>query len=96
MFFVEDDNVVQTFPTKCPDHPLTNGILPWAPGSCWRVFKSKTSDGAFEVFVKDGVIVPNNVFGGVIEGKGFTELLNGPLRVRPGTNAQMQDLTAIM
>lgn len=61
-----------------------------------RVLETKAFDGLLELFAEDGIIITDDIFCGVIESKGLTKLLDGPLRMRFGTDSKMQYLSPIM
>ena len=82
MLFIEDDYMIQALSAQCANDPLSDWILPWASGGSRGVFESKAFYRFFELFAEDSIVIPNDISCSFIKGKGFTKLLNGPLRVR--------------
>ena len=82
VLFIENNHMVKTLSKKRANYTFGKWILPWASWCSWRVFKTKLSYGFFELIAIDAIIITDNIFCGFIKSKGFTELLNGPLRVR--------------
>ena len=82
MLLTDDDHMVKTLPAKCANNSFAKRILPWASRGSWCVFKAKLFYSLFELIAIDSIIIMDNIFSGFIESKGFTKLLNCPLRVR--------------
>ncbi len=77
MPFVQDDHVIEAFPSQRAHHSFGNGILPGRVRGGWRVFQAETFNGSVEIVTEYFVIVSNDVFRGIIKSKGFAKLLNG-------------------
>jgi len=96
VFFIENDHMVQTLTAQRTHDPFSDWILPWASGGSRRVFESKAFYRFFELFAEDSIVIPNDILGSFIKGKGFTKLLNGPLRVRIWRNTIVYYFESIM
>jgi len=64
--------------------------------SGWRVLQAQALDVLLELFAEDGIVVPDDISGRFIKRKGLSKLLDGPLRVRLGTDGEVQDLSPVM
>ena len=82
MLFIENNHMVKAFSAKSANYSFAEWILPWASWGGGFIFQTKPSYGLLEFVTIDTIIITDNIFCGFIESKGFTKLLNGPLRVR--------------
>ncbi len=89
MLFVENDHMVETLPAKCADDPFANWILPWTSWGSRCVFQTEISYLLLEVSTEYFIIISDDIFCGFIKSKGFTKLLNCPLRVRICSNRKV-------
>ena len=96
MLLTDDDHMVKTLPAKCANNSFAKRILPWTSWCSWCVFKPKSLYGLLELMAEDFIIITYHIFGGFIESKGFTKLLNCPLRVRICSNRKVEYSTSIV
>ena len=89
MFFVENDQVIQTFLAKCADDTFGDRILPRTSWRSRRIFQAKVPDVLFEIITEYFVVVMDNIFDYFVESKCFTKLLNSLLRVRVCSNRKV-------
>ena len=77
---VEDDAVVEAFSAKGSPEALDVGVLPRRFGRSLEGFDAHVFNMIVEDVTKDGVSIPQKVFGRGVFGKSVSDLLSGPGR----------------
>jgi len=89
---IEDDHMVEAFPTDRPDHPLDKWVLPWGSLSGPNLFDSQRCYPAHEDGAVDPVSIPDEILGGRVPGESLNDLLACPCRSRVGGDVEVDDL----
>ena len=82
VLLVQWDDVISALSAERADDPFANWILPGTSVCRGCVFQTENSYLLLEVSTEYFIIISDDIFCGFIKSKGFTKLLNGPLRVR--------------
>ncbi len=75
---IEDNNVIQAFSSHGTDHSLHIGVLPRASKRRRAIANAHGGELFFECRAKDGVIIPDQMFGRGVPRKSFNKLLSCP------------------
>ena len=92
----DDDDVVEAFPPKGPDHALAVRILPRGPRRGEDLLNSHRTHSTNEVRAIDLVSAPNDVLRRRVVGEGVDQLLPCPLRRRTLGDVEVQDASMLM
>jgi hypothetical protein len=63
MFFVQNDDVVQAFPTEGTDQAFGHGILPRSTRGNEFLFQAQALDSVDEIGAIDGISIPEQITG---------------------------------
>src|SRR4051794_36092546 len=93
---VENDDVVQALAPNRADHALDVGSLPGRARCRKHLFDSHGLDLLHKLLAEDPVPVAQQIAGCGLPGKGFPQLVRGPLGGRMSRDRKMQDATSMM
>jgi hypothetical protein len=96
MPLVEDDDVVEEFPTKAANHPLHIGILPRRARSRDDLIDAQTFNPSRNPLTDNAIAVSNQITWSCIERKRLNELLSCPVGRRMFRDVEVDNAPSIM
>ena len=93
---VQDEEVVQTFPSHRTDESFTDGIRSWGFEGGFNLLGSAGSGHGRKLFTILLVIVANEILGMLAPGCGFPKLLSRPGISWMAGNSRMLDFPSLM
>jgi hypothetical protein len=96
MPLVEDDDVVEEFPTKAANHPLHIGILPRRARGRDDLIDAQAFNPSRNPLTDNAIAVSNQITWSRIERKRLNELLSCPLGRRMFRDVEVDNSPSIM
>ena len=94
--FVESNDVIQALAANRADHPFDIATLPGRARGRKHLLDAHCLPLLNELPPEDPITIPQQIAGSGVPGKGFAQLLRGPLGGRMCCNSEMQDAPAVV
>src|ERR1700745_3072805 len=94
--FIEHEHMVQALPPNGTNHPRDVGPLPRGARRGHNFADAHVSHLVLEVLAEDSVAVAQQVARKLVKGKGFSQLLSGPLRGWVSSHIAVDNATPVM